>query len=180
MMNVTQIFFITSRIVHGVLSKNAEVGCPSLLQWPMVCQNCAWCFHTEALEKTLESPLDYKGIKPVNLNPKGNQLWKITGRADADAEAPILWPPDGKSWLVGKDSDTEKNRRQEEKGTTEDEMVGWHHWLHQYEFEQTPGDGETEKPGMLQSMQLQTVRHDWTAEQQQPQEQQHTKYIVVV
>ena len=61
---------------------------------------------------------------------------------------------------MGKDSDTEKNRRQEEKGTTEDEMVGWHHRLHQYEFEQTPGDGETEKPSMLQSMQLQTVRHD--------------------
>ena len=101
------------------------------------------------------------GLQGDQINPKGNQLWIFIGRADVEAEAPILWPPDGKSWLIGKDSDTGKNRRQEEKGTPEDEMVGWHHWLHRYEFEQTPGDGETGKPGMLQSMQSQTDMTEW-------------------
>ena len=92
------------------------------------------------LEKTLESPLDSKEIKPVH--PKGNQPWIFIGRTDAEAEAPIPWPPDAKSWLIGKDSDAEKNWRQEEKGVTEDEMVGWHHWLNGHEFQQAPGDGE--------------------------------------
>ena len=97
-----------------------------------------WCFRTAMLEKTLESPLDSKEIKPVN--PKGNQPWIVIGRTDA--EAPILWPPDVKSRLIGKDPDTEKDWSQEEKGTTEDEMVGWHHRLNGHEFEQTPGDSE--------------------------------------
>ena len=79
------------------------------------------------LEKSLESPLGSKEIKPVH--PKGNQPWIFIGRTDAEAEAPILWPPDAKSWLLGKDPDARKNWRQREKGTTEDEMVGWHHWL---------------------------------------------------
>ena len=86
----------------------------------------SWCFRTVVLEKTLESPLDSKEIKPVN--PKGNQPWMFTGRTDA------------KSQLIGKDADAGKNWRQKEKGTTEDEMVGWHHWLDGHEFEQTPGD----------------------------------------
>ena len=86
-----------------------------------------WCFRTAVLEKTLESPLDCKEIKPVNL--KGNQSWIFIGRTDAEAEAPILWPPDVKSWLIGKDPDAGKDWRQEEKGATEDEMLGWHHWL---------------------------------------------------
>jgi len=86
-----------------------------------------WCFWTVVLEKTLESPLDCKEIKPVN--PKGNQSWILTWRTDAEAETSILWPPDAKNWLLGKDPDAGKNWRQEEKGTTEDEMVGWHHWL---------------------------------------------------
>ena len=85
------------------------------------------CFHIVVLEKTLESPLDWKEIKPVH--PKGNQTWKFIGRTDAEAETPILWPPDVKSWLIGKDPDTGKDWRREEKGTTEDEMVGWHHRL---------------------------------------------------
>ena len=85
------------------------------------------------LEKTLESPLDSKEIKLVN--PKGNQPWIFTGRTDAEAEAPIFWLPDAKSWLIGKDSDDGKGRGQEEKGATEDEMVGWHHWLNGREFE---------------------------------------------
>ena len=84
-----------------------------------------WCFWTVLLEKTLESPSDYKEIQPVNA--KGNQSWIFIGRNDAEAEAPILWPSDVKNCLTGKDSDAEKDQRQEEKGTTEDEMVGWHH-----------------------------------------------------
>ena len=99
-----------------------------------------WCFWTVVLEKkTLESPLDCKVIKPVNH--KGNQPWIFTGRIDVEAEAPVLWPPDVKSQLTGKDPDAGKEGRQE-KGATEDEIVGWHHWLNGREFEQTPGDGE--------------------------------------
>ena len=84
-----------------------------------------WYFWSVVLEKTLESPLDCKEIKPVN--PKGNQSWIFIGRTDA--EAPILWPPDAKNWLTRKDPDDGKDWRQEEKGMTEDEMVGWHQWL---------------------------------------------------
>ena len=99
-----------------------------------------WCFWTVVLEKTLENPLDCKEIKPVN--PKGNQPWIFTGGTDAEAEAPIVWPPDVKSRLIGKDSDAGKDRGQEEKRVTEDEMFGWHHWLNGHEFEQTLGDRE--------------------------------------
>ena len=88
----------------------------------------------------LESPLDSKEIQPVN--PKGNQSWVFIGRTDAEGEAPILWPPDVKSWLIKKDPDSGKDWRQEETGTTEDEMVGWHHRLNGREFDQTMGDGE--------------------------------------
>ena len=95
---------------------------------------------TVVLEKALQSPLDYKEIKPVNT--KGIQPWIFTARTDAEAEAPVLWPPDVKNWLIRKDPDAGKDWRQEEKGTTEDEMVGWHHWLSRHEFELTPGDGE--------------------------------------
>ena len=90
-----------------------------------------WCFWNAGLEKTLESPLDRKEVKPVN--PKGNQPWIFIGKTNA--EAPILWPPDAKNWLIGKDTDAGKYWRQE-KGTTEDEMVGWHHWLNGHESEQ--------------------------------------------
>ena len=99
-----------------------------------------WCFQTVMLEKIFESPLDCQEIKPVN--PKGNQPRKLIGRTDAEVEAPILWPPDAKNWLIGKDSDAGKDWRQQEKGATEDEMVGWHHWLNGHEFVLTPGDGE--------------------------------------
>ena len=95
---------------------------------------------TVELEKTPGSPLDSKEIKPVN--PKGNQPWTFTGRTDAEAEAPILWPPDANSQLTGQDPDPGKDWEQEEKGVTEDEMVGWHHWLNGREFEQTPRDSE--------------------------------------
>ena len=87
------------------------------------------------LEKTLESPLDCKDIKSVN--PKANQPWIFIGRTDTEAEASILWPPDVKSWLIWKDPDAEKYQGQEEKGTTEDEIVEWNHWLNEHEFEQT-------------------------------------------
>ena len=92
------------------------------------------------LEKTLESPLDCKEIQP--LHPKGDQSWVFIGRTDAEAETPILWPPDVTNWLTGKDPDAGEDWGQEEKGTTEDEMVGWHHLLDGHEFDQAPGVGE--------------------------------------
>ena len=96
-----------------------------------------WCFWTLVLEKTLESPFDSEEIKPDD--PKGNQSWIFIGRTDAEAEAPILWPPDAKSWLIRKDPDAGKDWRQEEKELIECKMVGWHHWLNGCEFEQAPG-----------------------------------------
>ena len=92
-----------------------------------------WCFWTVVLEETLVSPLDCKEIQLVH--PQGNQSWIFIGRTDAEVETPILWPSDAKNWLIGKDPDAGKNWRQEEKGTTEYEMVGWHHWLNGHEFE---------------------------------------------
>ena len=98
------------------------------------------CFWTVVLEKILESFLDSKEIQPVH--PKENQSWIFIGRTDVEAVAPILWLPDAKSWLIGKHPDAGKDGRQEEKGTTEDEMVGWHLWLNGHGFEQAQGDGE--------------------------------------
>ena len=95
------------------------------------------------LEKILESPLECKEIQPVH--PKGNQSWTSIGRTDAETETPILWPPDAKNWLIGKNTDAGKDWRQEEKGTTEDKMVGWHHWLNGYEFEQALGVGDGQR-----------------------------------
>ena len=91
-----------------------------------------WCFWTVVLQKTLESPLDSKEIQPVH--PKGNQSWVFIGRTDIESETPIIWPPDVKNWLIRKDPDARKDWRQEKKGTIEDEMVGWHHWLNGHEF----------------------------------------------
>ena len=99
-----------------------------------------WCFWNVVLEKTLESLLDYKKIKP--FNPKESQSWIFNGRTDAEAESPILWPLDAKNWLIWKDPGAGKAWRQEEKGTTEDEMVGWHHRLHGHEFQQVSGVGD--------------------------------------
>ena len=99
-----------------------------------------WCFLTVVLEKTLESPLDSKEIQPVH--PKGNQFWIYIGKTDAQAETPVLWPSDVKNWLIWKDPDAGKDWRQEEKGTTEDEMVGWHHRLDGHDFGQAPGTGD--------------------------------------
>ena len=105
-----------------------------------------WCLWTVVLEKTLESPLDCKEIQPVH--PKGNQSWVFIGRTDVEAETPILWPPDVKNWLIWKDSG--KDWRREDKGSTEDEMVGWHHRLNRHECEQALGVGDGQ--GSLASM----------------------------
>ena len=99
-----------------------------------------WCFWTVVLEKTLESPLDCKEIQSVHS--EGDQPWDFFRRNDAIAETPVLWPPHGKSWLIGKDSDAGRDWGQEEKGMTEDEMPGWHQWLDGRESEWTPGDGD--------------------------------------
>ena len=111
--------------------------------WELDCEETwvlkNWCFWTVVLEKTLESPLDCKEIQPVH--PK-NQSWVFTGRTDVEAETPILWPPDAKNWLILKDPDAGKDWGQVEKGTTEDEMVGWHHQLNEHGFGWIPGIGE--------------------------------------
>ena len=112
--------------------------------WELDCEESwvpkNWCFCTVVLEKTLEHHLDCKKIQPVR--PKGDQSWVLTGRTDAEAETPILWPPHVKSWLIGKDPDAGRDWGQEEKQTTEDEMAGWHHRLDGHEFEWTPGVGD--------------------------------------
>ena len=123
-----------------------------------------WCFWTVVLEKNLESSLDSKEIKPVN--PKGNQPWIFIGRAGAETEVTILWPPEVNSWLIRKDLDARKDWRQE-KGATEDEMVGWHHWLNEHEFEQTPGDSEGQGSLVCSSPWGLRVRQAWTTEQEQ-------------
>ena len=123
-----------------------------------------WCFQTVVLEKTLESPLD-SNIKSVN--PKGNQPWIVIRRTDAEVEAPILWPPDVKSQLIGNDPDTGKDWGHKEKGLTKDETVGWHHRLNRHEFEQTPVNSEGQ--GSLvcySSWGSKRVRHNWVPEQQ--------------
>ena len=100
----------------------------------------SWCIWTLVLKKTLESPLDCKEIQPVH--PKGDQSWMFIGRSDGEAEIPILWPPDVETWLIWKDPDAGKDWGKEEKGTTEDQMVGWHHWLNGHGFGWTPGVGD--------------------------------------
>ena len=123
-----------------------------------------WCFWTVVMEKTLESPLDCK-IKPIN--PKGNQSWIFIGRTDVEAKAPIIWPPDAKNWLIGKDPDDGKDWRREDKGVTEDEMVGWNHQLDGQVWVTSGNWWRTGKSSMRQSMGLQRVRHDLAPERQQ-------------
>ena len=123
-----------------------------------------WCFWTVVLEKTLESPLDCKEIQPVH--PKGNQSWIFIGRTGAEAEAPILWPPDVRNWLTGKDPHAGKDWGQEEKAATEEEIVGRHHWLSEHEFEQTPGDSEGQRSLVCCSPWGCTVQQDLVSEQE--------------
>ena len=124
-----------------------------------------WCFWTVVLEKTLESPLDSKEIQPAH--PKGDQSWLFIGRTDAEAEAPILWLPDGKSWLIWKDPDAGKDWGREEKGMTEDETAGWHHWLDGHEFGWTPGVGDGQGGLACCYSWGHKEQHDWVTEKQQ-------------
>ena len=122
-----------------------------------------WCVWTVVLEKTLESPLDCKEILPVH--PKGDQSSVLIGRTDVEAEIPTLWPPDGKSWLICKDPDAGKDWEQEEKGTTEDEIVGWHHWLSGRGFGWSLGVGDGQEAwyaAVHVALKRQTRLSDWT------------------
>ena len=121
-----------------------------------------WCFWTGVLENTLESPLDYKEIQPVH--PKGDQPWICIGGTDVEAETPILWPPDAKSWLIWEDPDVGKDWGQEEKGTTEDEIVGWYHRLNRHEFVQTLGVGDGQGGLVCCGPWGCRVRHNWATE----------------
>ena len=126
------------RLVKAVVFPVVMYGCELDYRESWVQKN--WCFWTVVLEETVESPLDYKEIQPVQ--PKGNQSWVFFGKNDAKAETPVFWSPHAKSWLIGKDSDAGRDWGQEEKGMTEDEMAGWHHWLDGCESEWTPGVGD--------------------------------------
>ena len=121
-----------------------------------------WWFWTVVLEKTIESPWDCKEIQPVH--PEGNQSWIFIGRTDVEAETPILWPPHAKSWLIWKDPAAVKDWRREKKGTTEDEMLGWHPTQWTWVWINSRSWWWTGRPGVLQSVGLQRVRHDWATE----------------
>ena len=131
-------------------------------QWELGCKESwvpeSWCFWTVVLEKTLENPLDWKKIQPVH--PKGDQSWLFIGRTDAEADTPILWPPDAKNRLIRKDPDVGKDWRQE-KGTTEDEVFGWHHRLDGWVWASSRSWWWIGRPGGLQSIGLQRVGDDW-------------------
>ena len=135
--------------------------------WELDCEESwaskHWWFWTVVLEKTLESPVDCKEIQLVHS--EGDQSWVFFGRNDAKAEIPILWPPHAKSWLIGKDSDAGRDWGQEEKGMPDDELAGWHYQLNGHEFWVNSGSWWwTGRPGVLQLMGSQRVRHDWVIE----------------
>ena len=133
-----QKIIITQMSPHGFSCSTLFPPQPYLIH-----HRLAQCFWVVVLEKTLESLVENKEIKPVH--PKGNQLWMFIGRTDAEVEVPILWSPDANCQLIGKDPDAGKDWGQEEKGKTEDEIVGWHHWLNGHEFQQTLGDSEGQR-----------------------------------
>ena len=151
-----------------------EVLLVKVMVFPLVTYGCEldhkeswvpknWCFWTVVLEKTFENPLACKEIQPIY--PKGNQSWIFIGMTDAEAEAPILWPPDVKNWLIGKDPDAEKDWRPEEKWTTEDEMVGWEsstQWT--WVWASSRSGWWIGKPGLLLSMGSQIVDYNWVTE----------------
>ena len=147
-------------------SQSHDFSSSHVWMWELDCEESwapkNWCFWTVVLEKILESPLDWKEIKPIH--PKGNQSWMFIGRTDVETEAPILWPPDAKSWLIGKDSDAGRDWGQEEKGTTEDEMAGWHYQLDGHGWVSSGSWWWTGKSGVLQSMGSERFRHDWVTE----------------
>ena len=133
-----------------------------------------WCFWTVVMEKTLESPLDCKEIQAVQ--PKGNQSWIFIGRTDAEAETPILLLPDAKNWLIWKDPVAGEDWRQEEKGRTEDEVIGWYHWLNGHEFEQALGvsDGQGGRAAVHGVTKSQTRLSNWTELKQQQHSDQNS------
>ena len=143
-------FTLRSNLFHFNISTPSSQGygfsSGHVWMWELDCEESwapkNWCLWTVVLEKTPESPLDCKEIQQVH--PKGDQSWVFIGRTDAEAETPVLWPPYVKSWLIVKDPDAGRDWGQEEKGTTEDEMAGWHHQLDAHEFEWTPGVGDGE------------------------------------
>ena len=128
----------------GLSSQGYGLYSGHVWMWELDCEESwvpkNWCFWTVVLEKTLRGPLDCKEIQPVH--PKGDHSWVFIERTDAETETPVLWPPHVKSWPIGKDPDAGRDLGQEEKGTTEDEMAGWHHWLYGHEFEYTTGVGD--------------------------------------
>ena len=132
----------------GLSSQGYGFSSGHVWMWELDCEESwalkNWCIWTVMLEKTLESPLDCKEIQPVH--PKGDQSWLFSGRTQVEADTPIFWPPDAKNWLIWKDPDAGKDWWPEEKGTTKDEMIGWHYWLNGQESEQASGD---ERQGSL-------------------------------
>ena len=147
-------------LVKAMVFPVVMYGCES---WTI---NKAECWRTDAfctvVLKTLESPLDCKEIQPVHL--KGDQSWVFIGRTDVEAETPIIWPPDVKSWLIGKDPDAGKDWGQEEKGMTENEMAGWHHRLNGHGFGWTPGVGDGQGGLVCRGSRGRRVRHNWATE----------------
>ena len=146
-------------LVKAMASPVVMYGCKSWTPKKVECQRIDAFV---VLEKTLESSLDFKKIQPVH--PKGNQSWIFIKRTDAEAKTPILWPPDAKNWLTGKDLDAGKDWRQEEKGMTKDEMVVWHHWWDEHEFEQALGVGDGQGGLACYSPWSRRIRHDWATE----------------
>ena len=131
LINLPRIWLSLVCLVKAVVFLVVMYGCES---WTMKkAEHWNWCFWSVALGKTLQSLLEYKESQPVH--PKGNQSWMFIGRTDAEAETPIVWPSDAKNWLIWEDPDAGNYWRQEEKGMTEDEMIEWHHWLDEHEFE---------------------------------------------
>ena len=158
-------YFCTSLITS--FSQGYGFSSGHVCMWELDCEESwaskYWCFWTVVLEKTLESPLDCKEIQPVH--PKGDQSWVFIGRTDAEAETPILWTPDAKNWLIGKDPDAGRDWRQEEKGTTED----WGCWMASltrwtWVWVNSGSSWWTRMPGVLQFMESQRVGHDWVTE----------------
>ena len=150
----------------GPTSQGYGFSSGQVWMWELDCEESwalkNWCFWIVVLEKTLESPLYCKEIQPVH--PKGDQSWVFIGRTNAEAETPILWPPHAKNWLLGKDPDAGRYWGQEEKGTTEDEMAGWHHWLDGHESEWTPGVGDGHGGLVCCDSWGRKVGHDWVTE----------------
>ena len=150
----------------GLSSQGCDFSSSHIWMWELDCEESwarkNWCFWSVVLEKTLESPLDCKEIQPVYS--EGDQPWDFFGRNDAKAEAPVLWPPHAKSWLIGKDFDAGRDWGLEEKGTTEDEMAGWHHQLNGHEFEWTPGVGDGQGGLVCCDSWGRRVWHDWAIE----------------